>query len=57
MNDLTKEAYPWKRNQEHMQQQEECNQTSIDHNVVSHKSRNDETIHGHIESKQKLKVA
>jgi hypothetical protein len=46
-------SYPCKRNQEHKQEQKRRNQTSIDHEVGSHKLMNNDTVQRHIESKAK----
>jgi hypothetical protein len=37
-------AYPYKRNQEHKQEQEECNQNFVDYELGYHKSMNDDPV-------------
>jgi hypothetical protein len=44
MSDLATKAYPCKHNQEYKQEQEECNQNYIDHEVDPHKLMNDDTV-------------
>jgi hypothetical protein len=51
-SDLATKAYPYKCNQEHKQEQEEHNQSSIDHEVGSHKPINDDTVWWQIWSKK-----
>jgi hypothetical protein len=51
MNDLTMKAYPYKRNQEHKQEQERQS-NRLDYKVESHKPMNGDTVRGQIESKQ-----
>jgi hypothetical protein len=36
MSDLAAKAYPYKRNQEHKQEQEERNQNCVDYELRSH---------------------
>jgi hypothetical protein len=43
-SDLTTKDYPYKRNQEHKQEQEEHNQNCTDYELGSHKPMNDDTI-------------
>jgi hypothetical protein len=42
MSNLTTKAYPYKRNQEHKQEQVEYNQTCVDYELGSHKSMHGE---------------
>jgi hypothetical protein len=42
-NDLTMKAYPYKRNQEHKQEQE-MQSNRLDYKVESHKPMNDDTV-------------
>jgi hypothetical protein len=44
MSELAKKAYPYKRNQEHNQGQEGCNQNCVDYELGSHKLMNDDTV-------------
>jgi hypothetical protein len=44
MSYLTTKAYPSKRNQEHKQEQEECNQNCVYYELGSHKPMNGNTV-------------
>jgi hypothetical protein len=54
-SDLTTDAYPCNRNQEHKKELEEHNQNCVDYEVGSHKPMNNDTISWQIWSKQNPK--